>query len=86
MEILLLIILVLVNIGLVYAYIKQQRLNRLLLHIFHSSEEKEYVLDHIYFQDVLKLKKDMNKMINADIDISKLELALKKQRSKEHLN
>jgi len=78
MENVLIIILIVLNVGLVFAYFKQQRLNRLLLHFFYGSEEKDYVLDHMYFKDVLKLKKDMNRMINADIDTSKLEQALKK--------
>jgi hypothetical protein len=34
----------------------------------------------MYFKDVIKLKKDMNTMINADIDISELEKAIKDNR------
>lgn len=66
-------------------YIKQQRLNRLLLHIFYNllPGEKENILDHLYFQDCLDIKKDMNDMINADIDLSELEETLQKQKNKD---
>ena len=78
MENLLLITLSVLNILWIITYKKQRRLNRLLLHLFHDYPNKKYILDHIYVKDVLNIKKDMNNMINADIDISELEKALKK--------
>lgn len=76
----LLILVVVINIFLVAVYIKQKRLNRLLLHIFYDYQNKNYILDHMYFKDALNLKKDMNKMINVDIDISELEKHLKDKK------
>ena len=78
MEIALIVFLIILNVFWVGVYLKQQRLNRALLHLLHNSSNREYILDHMYFKDVLRLKKDMNRMINADIDTSELEKALKK--------
>ncbi len=82
MEIILIITIIILAILFVLYYLKQERLNRLLLHIFYSLDykEKEYILDHMYYIDALNLKKDMRKMINCDIDLSELEKVLKEQK------
>jgi hypothetical protein len=78
MQYFIIIWLIVLSILLGIEYTKQKRLNRLLLHLFYNSPDKKHILDHLYFKDTIKLKKDMNTMINADIDISELEKALKK--------
>jgi hypothetical protein len=73
----LIVVLIAVNFFWFFTYLKQKRLNRLLLHLLYNFPNKEGVLEHMYFQDVLNIKKDMNSMINADIDTTALEKALK---------
>lgn len=80
MQYFIIIWLIVLSILLGVAHGKQKRLNRLLLHLLYHSPDKKYLLNNMYFKDVIKLKKDMNTMINADIDISELEKAIKDNR------
>ena len=73
--------LVLLNGYFVYAFFKQRRLNRLLLHIFYNMENKNDVADNMYYMDMLKIKKDMRTLINADLDTTALEAILKRNKS-----
>ena len=85
MEIILIIAIIILAILFFLYYLKQERLNRLLLHIFYDFDydKKDYILDHMYYVDALNLKKDMRKMINCDIDLSELEKVLEKQKKEK---
>lgn len=76
--------LAILTILLIIKYFKQERLNRLLLYLFSYSPNKKIILDNTYFKDAIKLKKDMGRMINHDIDLSELEKSLEKLKEKSN--